>query len=213
MTKIKFGNPLKGVQRCPQCNVASPLLELRWTSRSDENGLGVSWCVFECSSCQRFTLAEGHAAPLQNGTFTAGSAGHSIKTFYPAAKTVDANLPTDAQRYLRQAIETKFAPDASIVMAASAVDSMLRGKGYRDGSLYVRIEKAVEDRVLTEGMAAWAHRVRLEANSVRHVDEDVMPPTEEDAHRVIEFASALGDFMYVFEARVAEGLRGARGGE
>jgi hypothetical protein len=132
-----------------------------------------------------------------------------IRQLYPAPITVDASLPPDAQRYLKQAIETKFAPDAAVVMAASAVDAMLKAKGYSSGSLYSRIDAAIKDHVLTEGMGQWAHKVRLDANAVRHADEEVTPPTVDDAGQVIEFASALGDFLFVFTARVEEGIKEA----
>ena len=41
---------------------------------------------------------------------------------------------------------------------------MLKAKDYTEGSLYSRIDKAVEDRLITKEMAAWAHEVRLDAN-------------------------------------------------
>ena len=50
------------------------------------------------------------------------------------------------------------------MLAASAVDSMLKEKGYKDGSLYKRIEQAAGDHLITAEMASWAHEVRLDAN-------------------------------------------------
>lgn len=206
---IKFGNPLTGVERCPQCNIAKPLLEQRWaTAVRRTHGGGIYWAAYECSSCNKITMAEGHQAPLTDyGDLKWGTIGEVILRLYPSPKQVDSNLPEDAQRYLKQAMETSFAPDASIIMAASSVDAMLKARGYTKGSLNARIDKAVSDHVLTDGMGKWAHRIRLDANAVRHADEEVKPPTEEDAKQVVEFASALGDFLYVFTARVEEGLK------
>jgi hypothetical protein len=56
-----------------------------------------------------------------------------------------------ARKFLQQAYETLHAPDAAAVMAASAVDAMLKDLGYSEGSLYARIDKAAEDGVLTKG--------------------------------------------------------------
>ena len=78
------------------------------------------------------------------------------------------DLPDPARTFLQQAFETLHAPDAATVMAASAVDAMLKDKGYKTGTLYTRIDQAVKENVLTQGMATWAHAVRLEANGVRH---------------------------------------------
>ncbi|QOF73166.1 DUF4145 domain-containing protein [Aminobacter sp. SR38] len=202
---LEFSNPLKGIERCPQCNVASPLLVQQWAHVQHlEDDIGVYWATYTCSSCQRVTLAEGFASNLDD---YGNVQDQAIRVIYPNPKLVDGSLPSDAQRYLKQAIDTKFAPDASIMMAASAVDAMLKEKGYKEGSLYSRIDRAVSDHLLTEGMAKWAHRVRLEANAVRHADETARPPSEKDAERVVEFASALGDFLFVFTARVDEGIQ------
>ncbi|MCL6706689.1 DUF4145 domain-containing protein [Pseudomonas sp. R2.Fl] len=208
---LEFKNPLAGLDRCPQCNVAKPLLDLKWSETTiTSHGFGIHWEAYECSSCNKITLAEGLEAPTDEyGRIRRNGPGVVIRVIYPSVKKVDENLPEDAQRYLKQAMETSFAPDASIVMAASAVDAMLKGKSYKEGSLYARIDKAVSDHVLTEGMAQWAHKVRLEANAVRHADEEARVPTADDARKVVEFASALGDFLYVFTARVTEGIKEA----
>lgn len=87
-------------------------------------------------------------------------------------------------------------------MAASAVDAMLKRSGYSDGSLYARIDQAVEAGTLTSGMAEWAHHVRLEANRPRHADEDDPHVSIEGAKAVVEFAEALGQFLFVFPERV-----------
>lgn len=164
------------------------------------------WRVYQCTSCSDIVLAEGVRAPLTDGMLT--NRHFEVQLLYPATRTVDGTLPPEAQRYLKQALDTQFAPDASILMSASAVDAMLKAKGYNEGSLYTRIDKAVADHLLTEGMGTWAHRVRLEANSVRHADA-AKPPTQEDAHHSLEFAVALGDFLFVLVARVAAGVKQA----
>lgn len=92
------------------------------------------------------------------------------------------------------------------MLTASAVDSMLKEKGLKDGSLYKRIGEAADAHLITEEMAKWAHEVRLEANDQRHADENAALPNEANAERVIEFAFALAQFLFVLPARVAAGL-------
>jgi hypothetical protein len=91
------------------------------------------------------------------------------------------------------------------MLAASAVDAMLKAKGLTDGVLYTRIEKAAADHLITQEMSAWAHEVRLDANDQRHADENAPLPTEDDARRAIAFASALGEFLFVLPAKVSRG--------
>ena len=74
---------------------------------------------------------------------------------------------------------------------------MLKVKGYREGSLYNRIDKASEDNLITQDMARWANEIRIDANDQRHADESADLPTQEQASRVIEFASALAQFTLV----------------
>jgi hypothetical protein len=83
---------------------------------------------------------------------------------------------------------------------------MLKIKGLRDGSLYARIHKAATDHLITEEMAKWAHQIRLDANDQRHADEEAPPPSEDDAKRSIDFASALAEFLFVLPSRVTRGL-------
>lgn len=92
------------------------------------------------------------------------------------------------------------------MLTASAVDAMLKAKGYTEGSLYARIDKAVQAHVITEDMGKWAHAVRLDANDQRHADEAAAMPEEADAKKSTDFASALGQFLFTLPARVSRGL-------
>jgi hypothetical protein len=56
-------------------------------------------------------------------------------------------------------------------------------------------------------MAAWAHEIRLDANDQRHADEAAPMATQEDADKVIQFAEALGQFLYVLPALVTRGRK------
>ena len=98
------------------------------------------------------------------------------------------------------------------MLAASAVDSMLKLKDYTDGSLDSRIKRAAHDHLITDDMAKWAHDVRLEANEQRHANEGAELPGPEDAKRAIEFALALAQFLFVLPERVQRGITDAGGG-
>ena len=89
---------------------------------------------------------------------------------------------------------------------------MLKIKGYIDGSLYTRIEKAAADHVITEDMSKWAHDVRLDANDQRHADQAAKLPTETDASRAVDFATALAEIMFVLPTRVQRGIKEAHKG-
>jgi Domain of unknown function (DUF4145) len=129
--------------------------------------------------------------------------------FFPAAKAAHEDLPQTARIFLQQAYETLHAPDAAAVMAGSAVDAMLKERGYETDTLYQRIDKALADNLLTKGMADWAHEVRLGSNRPRHADKDKPNVSPAEAAQSVEFAEALGNFLFVLTARIDRGLKAA----
>ncbi|MBZ3693238.1 DUF4145 domain-containing protein [Phyllobacterium calauticae] len=157
------------------------------------------WGAFSCTSCGCVTGACGRY--LANSIV--------VDEIYPAAKQAHEDIPEIARRFLQQAYETLNAPDAAAVMAGSAVDAMLKAKDYKTGSLYQRIDKALEDNILTQGMADWAHSVRLGSNRPRHADEDSPHVTQSEAQQSVEFAEALGSFLFVLTARIQRGIDAA----
>jgi Domain of unknown function (DUF4145) len=130
-----------------------------------------------------------------------------IASIWPSSRTVPAELPDRAREYLTQAIQSRHAPAGSIMLAASAVDAMLKDKGYRTGSLNSRIDEAAAAHLITNEMAAWAHEIRLDANDQRHADEMAALPTEDEADKTLEFADALVQFLYVLPAMVTRGRK------
>lgn len=131
---------------------------------------------------------------------------------YPAAIDVSEEIPDRARAYLDQAINSLSAPAGAVMLAASSVDAMLKNKGLTEGSLYARIDKAVEQGLITPAMARWAHEVRLDANDQRHADEGAALPSSSQARKCVDFAMALAQFLFVLPARIQRGIENAKGG-
>jgi hypothetical protein len=136
--------------------------------------------------------------------------GGPVIQVFPDSRVVQPELPDRARSYLSQALGSLHAPAGAIMLAASSIDAMLKAKNYKEGSLYSRIDQAAADHLITAEMAAWAHDVRLDANDQRHADEAESLPSDEDARRALDFAEALGDFMFVLPARVKRGREQAQ---
>jgi hypothetical protein len=130
-----------------------------------------------------------------------------ILKIWPESTIVDDSIPERAREYLSQAISSISAPAGAVMLAASAIDAMLKDKGYKDGTLYSRIESAAKTHLITDEMASWAHDIRLDANDQRHADESITLPSSLDATKSIEFANALAQFLYVLPARVERGRK------
>lgn len=182
--------------RCPHCSVSSPnLFKAHQLESNNHNGSRKRfWVVYYCRAC--------------GGVVTAWSTawGEEVQEYFPTSPSVKDDIPERPRAYLQQALESIHAPAGAVMLAASSVDSMLKLKGYIDGSLYGRIENAVANHLITKEMAQWAHEVRLDANDQRHADEVASLPTGEEAQRAIDFASALAEFLFVLPSRVQRGI-------
>jgi hypothetical protein len=214
MGHLNINGDLTGIGRCPHCSVANPQLRQVWRSEQplpfhESPIAGSLWACYRCTTCGQVILIRCKLSLRRGPDSHWEKIDLDVDQIFPAAPTVDESLPPTARKYLSQAFETLHAPDAAAMMAASAVDAMLKAKNYTEGSLYTRIDKAVADHVLTDGMGKWAHAVRLEANNVRHADTENPHISKEQAKQVVEFASALGDFLYVLTAKVNKGVQAA----
>ena len=193
------GNVLQ-IEQCPRCGVVNPAtvqIHVYAEAHAIQRG-AFQWFTFACRAC-------GGPIVVQTLNGNLGILGIDPK---PRPDEAAVELPERARAYLREAVRAARggAPTASVMACASSVDAMLKAKEYREGTLYTRIGKAADDRVITPEMAKWAHQVRLEANDQRHADENAPLPTKEDAERCIEFAETLGELLFVLPAKVTRGI-------
>jgi len=187
------------LDRCPHCRVDHPNLRVQavFNTTTHAGGNPRIWKAYGCSRCGGVVIA------------SSDKDGAWAREIYPDVIAANEAIPEPARTYLNQAIDSLHAPAGSVMLAASTVDAMLKAKFYKDGSLYSRINKAAEDHLITQEMAQWAHEVRLDANDQRHADDKVTLPTSDDAKRCIDFALALGEFLFVLPSRVILGLADA----
>lgn len=198
---LKLGTQLL-LDRCPHCGVDRPHLAQvsRFVTNDHASSNPRTWAAYACARCGGVTVGW----QVQND----GNA--KVQEMFPSGQEVDEALPERAKQYLSQALNSINAPAGAVMLTASAVDAMLKTKGYTDGSLYSRIDKAATDHVITSEMAQWAHDVRLDANDQRHADESAPMPSPADARHVVSFAMALGQFMFVLPSRVRRGIQEAK---
>jgi Domain of unknown function (DUF4145) len=188
------------LNRCPHCNVDTPSLTIIHQAQTMDFSLTHTraWRVYCCKRCGGLVTA---AAKSFDGDLT---------EIYPSGIEIDAAIPERASEYLNQAINSLSSPSGAVMLAASAVDAMLKAKNLKDGNLYSRIDKAAKDHLITGEMASWAHEVRLDANDERHSDENAAMPNTADAKRCVDFALALAQFMFVLPAKVQSGIAEAK---
>ena len=189
------------LQRCPHCGVARPMLaECRLDLPVKAHA---EWRVFQCSACGGIVsckwVLDVNGRPI----------GDAIA--FPRPRVVSDAIPAPAKRYLEQAQRTLGdSHDAAVMVAASAVDAMLKAKGHGDGHLHSRIDAAIDAGLLTKDMGSWAHAVRHVSNDPRHADEDNPHVTMDDARLMVDFVEALGQVLFVLPRRAKEAIESAK---
>ncbi len=163
------------LNRCPHCSVNNPTLEVRhgFTTDTHNETNQRFWRVYICARCGGVVTA-----------FSNIGYGQHVWEIYPSQTLINDAINEPAKSYLQQTVDSIHAPAGAIMLCASAVDAMLKAKSYNDGNLYPRINQAAEDHLITQGMADWAHQVRLDANAQRHADNDVSLPSGSVGMRV-----------------------------
>ena len=188
------------LNRCPHCNVDKPTLA--YCGQAETADYTVTrrrlWRFYNCKGCGGVVTAWSYTAD--------GDVGE----VFPSEISVDQAIPEKAREYLNQAINSLSSPSGAVMLAASAVDAMLKAKNLKEGTLYSRIDKATKDHLITNDMALWAHEVRLDANDERHSDENAAMPNTADGKRCVDFALALAQFMFVLPAKVQIGIAEAK---
>ena len=72
--------------------------------------------VYQCERCGGLIIA---ASPSKQGKTT---------EIYPLATEIDDTIPSPAPEYLNQALNSLSSPSGAVMLAASAVDAMLKDK-------------------------------------------------------------------------------------
>jgi hypothetical protein len=190
---------------CPHCGRANPTLELilnRFSTKDHSDSNKRWWGVYCCNSCGGIVTAGARTLPEHPNDPTADQ----IIEIYPNVAIINESIPEKPREFLRQAQNSLHAPSGAIMLCASAVDAMLKLQGYKEGTLNQRIDKAAKDHLITDGMALWAHQVRLDANDERHADEKAPLPTYQDAKLTFDFAIAFAQYLFVLPAMVSSGI-------
>lgn len=183
--------PQLDAERCPHCGIAKPFLSRVWGTGNRKG----NWDLYCCRSCDGMVLTRADTVPLY------------VSSMWPSTPSISETIPERAREFLRQATASLHTPAGAMMLTASAVDAMLKDKGYKTGVLNTRIKAAADAHLITNEMAEWAHEIRLDANEQRHADEEAPLPNQADAERSLEFSRALGQFLYVLPAMVAAGRR------
>lgn len=196
--------PIKqlALSRCPQCGIANPNLEMMYRSpvlTGKLNSTERVYVVWMCATCGDCIMSRHHAQlDINIGDNVVVRNG-----LWPTTAKVSSTIPQPAASYLQQAMDSLAAPDGATMLAASAILAMLKAKGHNKSSkLYEAINSAIQANELTPELAAWAHKLRLDANDPRHADDEAPHRTVEEARELVAFSTMLAEIWFVLPHKI-----------
>src|SRR5206468_11785287 len=111
----------------------------------------------DLEAVQRFRRVDGCGRGGGIGSARAASWDQEVLELHPNKNLeVSGDVADRARTFLLQAFESTRSPSGALMLAASAVDSMLKAKNLKTGNLYERINIAAEQHLITLEMAQWA---------------------------------------------------------
>src|SRR6187431_2083574 len=127
-----------GLDRCPHCGTASPTLNMvhHVDLSSPNQDVRRHWAMYVCTRCIGCVLAESIGR------------GNSVTAHYPSSQQMPLDVPERPLAFLRQASDSLHAPAGAVMLAASAVDAMLKSRGLTEGHLYPRIDQAAKQHLI-----------------------------------------------------------------
>ena len=186
------------LDKCPHCSVDKPNLQAHGTqfdTYNFNNSVHRRWKNYICARCGGVVLA---GTDPDDRDFT-------ITEMYPESKALHKAIPKTAREYLTQAMNSIQAPAGAIMLAASAVDAMLKDQKFTGSSLLSRIKQATENGTIPSSLGTWSEKVRLES-SEDPGDPGFKMPSQKDARQVIDFTLVLAEYMFVLPQKVQKGL-------
>src|SRR5437016_5998368 len=111
------------LQRCPHCNVDMPsLVFVTEFETVNLSGQGKRyWRIYRCLRC--------------GGAVTAWALAydHPVAEIYPSSNAISDTIPEKDRAFLEQSRNSLSSPAGAVMLAASAVDAMLKAKNLKDG--------------------------------------------------------------------------------
>lgn len=153
----------------------------------------------------------GNLPSLVQHSATFPGNGYFIDEYWPRYYSeIPLGTPDNVGSFYLQGVKNLQARryDAAGAMFRKTLDTATKAitPEHKSLTLYKRINKLVDDGLLTPAMGDWSHEVRLDGNDAVHDDE---PETEEDARKAQKFTDAFLQYAFTLPELVS-GSRAVR---
>ena len=182
---------------CPHCGSKQASFQIRseFHSRAIRNRI-YAFVVCEINTCQKaatavFKVDETKYKYLRSPSeliaeFSQRPSKFILVDFYPKPETpeIPEHLPENVHTYYLEAVDSvKSSPNAAGAMFRKTLDTGLKkiDPGAK-GRLVDRIKSAAKTGKITQDMADWADRIRLDGNDAAHEEDPFTPQQAEELH-------------------------------
>ena len=182
---------------CPHCGTKQASFQIcsEFHSPVIRNRI-YAFVVCEINTCQKaatavFKVDEGTYPYLGSPSeliaeFSRRPSKFILVDFYPRPETpeIPEHLPENVHTYYLEAVNSvKSAPTAAGMMFRKTLDTGLKkiDPGAK-GNLLARIKSAADGGKITQDMADWADRIRLDDNDAAHEEDPFTPQQAEELH-------------------------------
>ena len=182
---------------CPHCGTKQASFQIRSEFHSPVSiGKIYVFVVCEINTCQKAATAVfrvdktthtylGSLDELRT-EFSKHPSKFFLVDFYPKPQTpeIPEHLPENVHTYYLEAVNSvKSSPNAAGAMFRKTLDTGLKkiDPGAK-GRLIDRIKSATKTGKITQDMADWADRIRLDGNDAAHEEDSFTPQQAEELH-------------------------------
>ena len=160
--------------------------------------------VYQCKNCMGYVHVLWSA-----GEFSVGFHGlysYQVLPWQIGKAEPSDNWPPTVQRFWTQAKDSLKGEnwDAAAVMARSALQFAMRGKGATGKNLKAEIEDLATKGILHPLMKDWSHEVRELANDSAHPDPKAPPTEPQDARDIVRFLDFLLLYLYDLPKEISD---------
>lgn len=195
---------------CPHCQTraAGFGVAFQWNVRGVGNLANI---LALCGVCNKgitlLSLVKGphqHPNLLQNSVTYPGNQYNILEVSPIFKATAPQGIPVNIEGFYLQGLENLHARrwDAAGAMFRKTLDTATKVicSELKGMTLYARINKLVEQGLLTSAMGDWSHEIRLDGNSAVHDEE---PETESDAKTTQKFTEAFLNYAFTLPSLVS----------
>jgi len=152
------------------------------------------WAILECSTCGQLSLYTDQWDDSRK-TWTS-------KLVYPVPIIAPTEAPESIQRLFREAVLVKpFSPSLCVVGIRRCLEAICSDKGATGKTLSINIKELVVQGILPKRLAEMMDSSRIIGNLGAHaVSTEV---TDDDAQVLIDFCSAILEYVYVAPTKIA----------